>query len=44
MQDNHISVFKREFPICKVAQGQIGDTPFLSKGNPLSGTVIVKRK
>ena len=28
------SCFQREFPICDIAQGQIGDTPILSEGNP----------
>ena len=34
IEDNHFPVLKREFLICDVAQGQIGDTPILSKRNP----------
>ena len=34
LQDNYFDAFKREFPICDVAQGLIGDPLILSKGNP----------
>ena len=34
ISDKHTDVFQREFLICDVAQGLIGDTSFLSKGNP----------
>ena len=40
--DKHTDVFQREFPICDVAQGLIRDPSFLSKGNPLSESVIYK--
>ena len=32
--DDYIYVFVREFLICDVAQGLIGDPPILSKGHP----------
>ena len=41
-QDNYITVFKREFPICDVAQGQIGIPLFCQKGIPLSGSLLHK--
>ena len=34
LQDNCITVFKRDFPICDVAQGQIGIPLFCQKGIP----------
>ena len=34
IQDNHFDVVKREFPICDVQQGLIGDLLVLSKSNP----------
>ena len=30
----HFDVFKREFPICDLARGLIGDPHILRKGNP----------
>ena len=34
IEDEYFDVFNREFPICDVAQGLIGDPVILSKGNP----------
>ena len=34
IQDNYIRVFRREFPLCDVAQGQMWDTPISQKGIP----------
>ena len=31
---DYSDAFMKEFPICDVAQGQIGDPLILSKGNP----------
>ena len=39
-----LNVFKREFPICDVARGLIGDSHILKKGIPLSEDVIIQRK
>ena len=45
ISDKHTDVFQREFPICDVAQGLFGDTPFLrQKGIPLSESIIIQRK
>ena len=40
----YFDVFKREFPICDVARGLIGDSHILRKGIPLSEDVIIQRK
>ena len=34
VKDNNFDAFKRAFPICDVAQGLIGNSLILSKGNP----------
>ena len=34
VKDNYFDAFKREFSICDVAQGLIGDPFILSNGNP----------
>ena len=41
LQDNYFYAFKREFPICDVAQGLIGDPLILSKGNPPCLTILL---
>ena len=42
LSNKHTDVFQREFPICDVAQGLIGEPLLCQKGFPQSESVILK--
>ena len=43
LKDNFFDVLRREFPICYVAQGLIGNPLNSSKGKPMSEIIILTK-